>query len=123
ALQSRGQSSLGVTYLERDGENPSKFVLIVLGTEDEDQIAISGVSGGVRVRIDSDEAPVVDRTFTESISRIEVYAQGGHNRIKIASDVTSPALVFGGNAGDVVHAGGGPTVLWGRAGRYGLLGG
>src|SRR5262245_35051448 len=73
--------------------------------------------------MDSDEAPVVDHTFTESLSRIEVYAQGGRDRIDIASDVTSPAFVFGGNSGDIVHAGGGPAVLVGGAGRDELHGG
>jgi len=125
ALQPHGSASLGVTYLERDGESPGKFVLIAFGTEEDDKIAISRVGGGVHVRIDSEDedAPAVDRTFTDSISRIEVYAQGGHDKITIASDVTSPAVVFGGNGGSDVHAGGGPTVLVGGTGRDKLHGG
>src|SRR5262249_50387632 len=121
-LHPRANPSLGVTYLERDGENPGKSVLIVLGTQAHDEIAINNTALGVRVRSNSHEADV-DQTFTSPLSRIEVYAQGGGDRIDIGEDVTAPALVFGGAGPDWIHAGGGPSVIVGGAGRDELTGG
>src|SRR5262249_9485139 len=51
SLHTRADASLGVAYLERDGENPGKSVLIVLGTQACDTIDISGTATGVRVRM------------------------------------------------------------------------
>src|SRR5262245_27764972 len=64
----------------------------------------------------------VDRTF-QNISRIEIYSQGGGDRIDISPEVTAPALVFGGNGGETVHAGGGAAVLVGGSGHDELEGG
>src|SRR5262245_30490009 len=64
----------------------------------------------------------VDRTF-QNISRIEIYSQGGGDRIDISPEVTAPALVFGGNGGETVHAGGGPAVIVGGSGHDQLEGG
>src|SRR5262249_17346567 len=122
SLQTRANPSLGVTYLERDGENPGKSVLIVLGTQAADSIEIGATGLGVRVQIRSHEVDV-DQTFTTPLSRIEVYSQGGGDRIEIGDEVTTPALVFGGAGSDRIHAGGGPSVVIGAGGRDELNGG
>src|SRR5262245_44170200 len=120
-LQMRHDPSLGVAYAERDADNPSRFALIVLGTEGRDAIDITSTSLGTRVQIGGHDTHV-DRIF-QNISRIEIYSQGGGDRIEISRDVTIPALVFGGDGGETVRAGGGAAVLVGGSGRDELEGG
>ena len=121
ALETRHDPSLGLAYAERDAENPSKSILIVLGTEGRDDIDISSTALGVRVQMDGRDTHV-DKTF-QNLTRIEVYGQGGGDRIDIAAEVTVPALVFGGSGGETMHAGGGPAVLVGGSGHDELVGG
>ncbi|HME99788.1 MAG TPA: acid phosphatase [Terriglobia bacterium] len=121
ALQPDAEPSVGDAFVERDADNPSKFVLVVVGTEDRDTISIVGGSETI-VQFSSDKVNFL-RTFSENISRIEVYAQGGADDITIAPSVTVPALVFGGDGDDEVRAGGGPVVFVGGAGRDRLEGG
>jgi acid phosphatase len=126
SLRANGNPSLGVTYVERDGDNPSRFVLIVMGTAGADTITIgnagSGSGGGTHVRISGHDT-WVDETFPNPLNRIEIYSQGGGDHIEIAADVTIPAIVFGGSGGNHVHAGGGAAILVGGADHDRLEGG
>jgi phospholipase C len=121
-FQSTPHVSIGSAYLQRDGDNPSKFALIVQGTEDDDRIRITKDGDALRVQIDSEDLHY-DHFFQGPISRLEVYAQGGDDGIVIDPAVTVPAFAFGGGGDDVIQAGGGPTVLVGGKGDNTLVGG
>src|SRR5262245_22839597 len=107
---------------KRDADDPSRFVLIVMGTDRSDDISIDFEASGIRVRMTSDRTSV-DRTFNSPVTRIEVYAQGGDDHVRIAEDVSTPALVFGGDGYDELQAGAGASVLVGGRGGDELKGG
>jgi phospholipase C len=115
--------SVAQIYLQADANHPGKFTLVVVGTEGDDriQITLEGTDLHVHARGEDWKA---DRFFAAGdISRIEVYGQGGDDRITVADDVTAPAMLFGGAGDDSLKAGGGPTVLVGGAGDDELVGG
>src|SRR5262249_14300827 len=89
-LQRHGDPSFGMAYAQRDADMPSAFSLIVLGTEENDDITIEPAAGGLHVRIGS-ERNDFEQTFQGQFSRIEVYAQAGADHIEIAPGVTAPA--------------------------------
>jgi phospholipase C len=118
--------SLGNAYLQPDADNPGSFVLIVQGTEGDDRIDVTNAGTGLRVRIKGEDGVPFDQTFDttrQTISRLEVYGQGGDDRITVADDVTIPAFLFGGNGEDRIRAGGGPTVVVGGGGEDTIIGG
>jgi acid phosphatase len=106
-----------------DASNPGKFALVVVGTQGDDNIQITLEGGDLHVRARGQDW-TADRFFAASeISRIEVYGQGGDDRITVADEVTQPAMLFGGAGDDHLRAGGGPTVLAGGSGKDDLRGG
>jgi phospholipase C len=121
-FQPRPHVSIGSAYVQPDADHPGQFALIVQGTEGNDSIRISSAGGGIRVRIDG-RGTDFDQTFTQPISRIEVYGQGGNDAIVVDPAVTTPAFLFAGNGNDVLKAGGGASVLVGGNGNDVLLGG
>jgi phospholipase C len=134
-FQSSAQVSLGKAYVQPDADNIGKFVLVVQGTEGNDNIHISLDNGALHVRItrgdeqsddhhDNDDHNVVfDGSFAQAISRIEVYGQGGNDHITVDLSVTTPAYLFGGDGNDVLKAGGGLSVVVGGSGNDQIFGG
>jgi phospholipase C len=121
-FQLQANPSLGQAYLQPDADNSGQFALIVGGTEDSDQITISQNSGELRVQIDSSQTHF-DRYFQGTISRLEVYPQGGNDNVEVAADVTIPAFLFGGAGNHHFQGGGGISVLVGGQGDNELIGG
>jgi phospholipase C len=121
-FQSTPQVSIGSAYAQPDADNPSQFALIVQGTQGNDQIQITPDGSNVRVQI-SESGVSYDHSFTESISRIEVYGQSGDDTITVDPNVTIPAFIFSGTGNNVITAGGGPSVVVGGAGNNTLTGG
>jgi phospholipase C len=112
SLQSTPHASIGSAYVQPDANNPGKFALIVQGTEGSDRIHISADGTAIRVRIDGDDVDY-DHSFSQPISRLEVYTQGGNDHVTVDPAVTVPAFLFAGDGHDVLKAGGGPRVLVG----------
>src|SRR5262249_37739571 len=121
-FQTTAHVSIGSAYVQPDANNPGKFALIVQGTEGTDHITVTQVNGGIEVQIDGGGAKF-DKTFAQSISRIEVYTQGGNDHVQIDNAITVPAFVFTGDGNDHVQAGGGSTVVVGGHGNDQLIGG
>jgi phospholipase C len=121
-FQSHPQVSIGSAYVQPDADNVGKYVLIVQGTEGKDQIRITQDGGAVRVQITS-KGVDYDHFFSQAISRIEVYGQGGNDDIRVAKDVTIPAYLFAGDGNNTIVGGGGPTVIVGGSGNNVLTGG
>jgi phospholipase C len=134
-FQLKPHVSIGSAYVQPDANNPGKFTLVVQGTEGNDHILITQVPTGIRVQIETDADDHkgdaghkkgdydFDQTFTQPISRLEVYGQGGNDDIKVDPAVTVPAFLFGGAGNDEIHAGGGASVLVGGDGNNELFGG
>jgi phospholipase C len=115
--------SVGQIYSQLDANNPGKRTLVVVGTQGDDRIEITkeGTDLHVSGRGKNWKA---DKFFAAGdISRIEVYGQGGDDRITVADDVTQPAMLFGGAGDSYLKGGGGPSVLVGGAGEDTLIGG
>jgi phospholipase C len=122
-FQKTAAASVAQIYRQVDASNPGKFALVVVGTEGDDNIQITLEGGDLHVRARGEDWKA-DKFFASSdISRIEVYGQGGDDRITVADDVTQPAKLFGGAGDDYLKAGGGPTVLVGGTGEDTLIGG
>jgi phospholipase C len=121
-FQLKSQASIGNAYVQPDADNPGKFTLVVQGTEGDDKINISLDGGNLHVTIKGDKVDF-DKNFAQAIDRIEIYGQGGSDKISIDPAVTTPAFVFGGAGNDTVHAGGGATVVVGGSGRDKIFGG
>src|SRR5262249_1572723 len=122
SFQKSPQVSIGSAYVQPDADNLGKFTLVVQGTEGSDHINITQDSGEVHVQI---TGPGVnfDKLFPQSISRIEIYGQGGNDKITVAPDVTTAAYIFAGNGNDKITGGGGQTVIVGGSGNSTLIGG
>jgi phospholipase C len=121
-LQSTPHVSIGSAYVQPDADNIGMYTLVVQGTEGNDKISITQDSGELHVQITS-KGLDYDHFFAQSISRIEIYGQGGNDKITVAPDVTTPAFIFAGNGNDTIHGGGGPTVEVGGSGNDKLFGG
>jgi phospholipase C len=122
-FQGSGDASLGTAYLQPDADNPGQFALIVGGTEGSDHISITEAATNIRVQMNSPTV-TLDNSFSAStISRLEVYSQGGNDHIVIDPSVTIPAFVFTGNGNDHVEVGGGHSVVVGGGGNDHLTGG
>jgi phospholipase C len=121
-FQSHPQVSIGSAYVQPDADNVGKYTLIVQGTEGKDQIRITTDGGAIRVQI-TGKGVDYDHFFSQAISRIEVYGQGGNDDIRVAQDVTVPAYLFAGDGNNRIEGGGGPTVIVGGSGDNVLTGG
>jgi Ca2+-binding RTX toxin-like protein len=108
--------------VQPDADHLGQYTLVVQGTEGIDGIFISQAIGGMRVQIKG-LGVNFDHSFTQPISRIEIYGQGGNDQITVAPDVTTPAYIFAGNGNNVITGGGGQTVIVGGSGHNLLTGG
>jgi phospholipase C len=125
SFQSTAHTSIGKAYLQPSADQPGTLTLIVQGTEGSDHINITNAGSAIRVQIDGPDTHY-DHFFdttNQTISRLEVYGMGGNDHIKVASDVTIPAFLFGGAGNDHIQAGGGLSVLVGGKGNDDLDGG
>jgi phospholipase C len=122
SFQNKPQVSIGSAYVQPDADNLGKFTLVVQGTEGNDKISITQDQGQVRVQITA-KGVNYDHFFSQALSRIEVYGQGGNDKITVAKDVTVPAYVFASDGNDTVQGGGGQTVIVGGSGDNVLTGG
>jgi phospholipase C len=121
-FQSRPHVSIGSAYVQPDADSVGKYTLVVQGTEASDKIDITQDGGEVHVRIKA-RGTNFDRFFPQAISRIEIYGQGGNDKITVAPDVTTPSYIFAGNGNNTIKGGGGPTVIVGGSGDNVLTGG
>jgi phospholipase C len=121
-FQNNAHASIGSAYAQRDADNPGRFALIVQGTEGNDRITISQEAGQIEVQIKGRRVNY-DHFFSEPFSRLEIYSQGGNDKITVDPAVTIPAFIFAGDGNNKIEAGGGPSVVVGGAGNNKLTGG
>jgi phospholipase C len=121
-FQNRPHASIGSAYVQPDADNVGRYTLVVQGTEGNDRIDITQDGGELHVQIKG-RGTNFDHFFAQPISRIEVYGQGGNDRITVAPDVTTPAYIFAGSGNNTIQGGGGPTVIVGGSGDNLLTGG
>jgi hypothetical protein len=121
-FQSTPHVSIGSAYVQPDADNMGMFTLVVQGTEGNDRINISQDNGEIHVQITS-KGVAYDHFFAQAISRIEIYGQGGNDKITVAADVTTPAYILAGNGNDRINGGGGQTVIVGGSGNNKIMGG
>jgi phospholipase C len=121
-FQSNANVSLGQAYLQPDAANMGKFTLVVQGTEGSDHIQILPAGKGqIEVKIDT---VGLDQVFsTATISRMEIYGQGGNDHIEVNHRVLIPAMIFGGTGNDHIQTGDGNTVVVGGTGNNHIEGG
>jgi phospholipase C len=122
SFQSTAHPDIARVYVQPSFDTPGTFTLIVGGTEGNDTINITKTGSAVHVVLDGHGAHI-DQQFNQTISRIEVYGQGGNDHITVDPAVTIPAFLFGGDGNDTIHAGGGNSVVVGGDGKDSLFGG
>jgi uncharacterized delta-60 repeat protein len=111
--------SVTAAALEADPADASQTALFVGGTLGNDTVRLRAHQGsGVEVVLNG----VSQGTFTPT-GRLIIYGQAGDDDIAIASGVSLPAVVGGGDGNDTVQAGSGPSILLGGAGDDTLVGG
>jgi uncharacterized protein GlcG (DUF336 family) len=120
-------AALGVERLEPRNQ-PSLSATLGGGV-----LSIVGDGGpeNIRVVLDASRGDLVVYSFaretarfaSSSVTAISIDGGSGKARIVIDSDVTQPASIRGGNAGDVLRAGGGPTTLLGGTARDKIIAG
>jgi phospholipase C len=110
-------------YLQPDFDHPGQSALIVGGTEISDVIQVSTDGGVIQVSIDSSSFHLSQSFDLSSVSRLEVYAQGGNDTVTVTLPAALQAFVFGGSGNDRIEVDGGPSVLVGGAGSDTLIGG
>jgi Ca2+-binding RTX toxin-like protein len=118
-FQSTPHVSIGSAYVQPSFDNVGTYTLVVQGTEQNDRISVTQDSGELRVQINDS----FDHFFAQPISRIEIYGQGGNDKITVAPDVTTAAYIFAGSGNNVIQGGGGATVEVGGSGNNRLFGG
>jgi phospholipase C len=121
-FQSTPHVSIGSAYVQPSADTVGTYTLIVQGTEKSDKITITLDSGEIHVQIKGQDVDY-DHFFAQSISRIEVYGQGGNDKIFVSQDVTTPTYIFGGTGSDTIIGGGGQTVIVGGSGNNRITGG
>ncbi|HEY7091164.1 MAG TPA: hypothetical protein VH518_23910 [Tepidisphaeraceae bacterium] len=81
-------------------------------TSTDDVIAIGGSNSAVSVTVNG--TPAAGSPFAVS-GGIVAYGRDGNDRITVASNVTLPVTLAGGNGNDTLIAGGGPAAIYGDA--------
>jgi Ca2+-binding RTX toxin-like protein len=97
-------------------------VLYAIGSSEDDQVHIHQTGRGV-IKV---HASFIDEPFREfaidEVDEIISYLCQGDDRLTIAGNVETPAIVHGDSGDDHLHGGGGPTVLIGGSGDDTLIG-
>jgi Ca2+-binding RTX toxin-like protein len=127
-----GSTSSGLTQtvkhvaLEPDPLTPSSNDLVVGGTPGDDVISITSQPGsqlGVSIRETNGDLFQLQGSCSAGVARVIVFGGPGNDNVSVASNVTLPALLFGGSGNDTLTGGGGPSVLVGGPGNNVLIGG
>jgi acid phosphatase len=121
-FQSTPHRNIGTAYLQPDADNVGQFVLFVGGTEESDHIQIQPAAGN-QIEVKIDKAPF-DQTFDASvISRIQIYGQGGNDRIEVDPSILLPTQIFAGKGNKFIQTGNGDTSVVGGSGVNHIEGG
>jgi hypothetical protein len=79
---------------------------------------------GNKIQVFSNVTNYTNQLFNVSdVHALQIVARGGNDTINVASNVTVPAIIDGGDGNDVINCGGGPTVAFGGAGNDVIVGG
>jgi len=86
--------------------------LLVLGTDSDDVITLSQVTGGLQLT-----TPTGMETFLGEISSMVLYGFGGNDILRLTSSVTISSVLYGGLGNDqLFDAGTGSGILYGQEG-------
>ena len=97
-------------------------ILYVIGSAIDDTVHMEETGQGV-IRVHASFIPEVYREFeTSAVDQIISYLCQGDDRLTIAAQLSTPAIIHGDRGNDHLHAGGGPTVLLGGSGDDTLIG-
>lgn len=123
AFQATAHASVGRAYLQKDAYNLGLNTLVVLGTEARDDIHLSVSTDGTQVIVQLSARDPGRQFPLAQISRIQVYGQGGNDRIIIDPNVVLPAQIFAGSGNNHIQTGNGNTVVVGGKGNNTIDGG
>ncbi len=107
-----------------DPVRPGQTILVVVGTQGADTIAISEVGrDDLKIRIRDRESCLRIRGRVDGdVNRILVFALDGNDQVIIDDDVDVNAEIWGGRGNDYIQGGGGDDIVWGGAGDDTLFG-
>jgi PKD repeat protein len=121
-----GVYTVSVTATDQDNESTTDVrqitivesemqgtTLAIGGTGAVDKIKVSPngkTAGAIKLKVNG-----VKSTFA-GVVQIEVFGQGGNDKLTLAGSVTLPAFISGGDGDDKIKSGKGPSVLLGGAG-------
>jgi hypothetical protein len=97
-------------------------VLYVIGSSDDDAAHIQQTGRGT-IKVHASFIPEAFREFNaDDVDQIISYLCQGDDRLTIAGNVATPAIIHGDAGNDHLHGGGGPAVLLGGSGDDTLIG-
>jgi hypothetical protein len=100
-----------------------RLTLIVVGSNSDDELTINRQGNG-QFRVDASFLPEGNRLISAAgIELIEVVLSDGNDRAAIASNVTLPAVMDGGDGDDHLNGGNGTNILIGGRHNDFLIGG
>jgi uncharacterized repeat protein (TIGR01451 family) len=105
--------SSGTVSIITDPCDSTKTAVKIIGTDNADVIVVdyAGAQGKAKVTINGVNKGTFNFTGT-----IQLYAQGGDDRVTVSSSITRSAWIWGGNGKDTVNAGSGNDFAFGNAG-------
>lgn len=112
-----------VATLIEDPANPGLMILVVAGTNGDDTLSVElqpGDDQQIRVRTNDTELGLFPRP---AVSRILIHGFDGNDNLSIASELTTPAEIYGGEGNDQIDGGGGRDLLLGGLGDDAINGG
>lgn len=99
-------------------------VLYVIGTDRSDRVTINAGNGLFNVHSDFYPSGAPFKTFGQAgIAQIVVSMGDGDDQVQVAGNVTTPALIDGGEGDDQLNGGAGENIIVGGGGDDTLLGG
>jgi uncharacterized delta-60 repeat protein len=111
--------TVDVADMQPDPNNAAKTALFVGGTSGGDLILVTtGSHSTVQVQLNS-----TTLTGFTPTGRIVVYGGDGDDTIEVASNITLPTELYGGNGNDLIKGGGGSNIIVGGTGDDLLDGG
>jgi Ca2+-binding RTX toxin-like protein len=108
-----------------DPIRPGRSILVVVGSQGEDDIKIQDKHGDyLRVKIkDRDDEVKYRGTVTGDVDRILIFGLSGKDKITIDDDIDIDARIWGGSGDDEIKGGSGNDVVFGESGNDKLYGG
>ena len=124
AATSRDIGVLGWSIMP-DPLRPGKAILVVVGSDGDDDIKLKEVScDDIRVTIkDREEDARYRGTVDGDVDRILVFGLGGDDKITLDDDVYIDANIWGGDGKDKIKGGSGNDIIVGEKGSDTLYGG